>query len=146
VAAAEKALALSPNDADILAHSGFVLVVHGRAEEGLALVQRAFRRNPFPPDWYLGDLGISLLFTNRVKEALPVLRQCIERLPDFVYCHYALTVAYVEAGKLAQATAQAREAMRLTPKSTAEDNAWVRYLGDRERARVVEALRRAGLK
>jgi hypothetical protein len=37
--------------------------------------------------------------------------------------------------------------VRLNPKSTAEDNAYVRAIGVREeRARVVEALRRAGLK
>jgi adenylate cyclase len=147
VAAAEKALALSPNDADILSFSGAILALHGRAEEGVALAQRALRRNPFPPAWYFSCLGASLLFANRVAEALPVLRQCVERLPDFVDCRCGLTMAYVKAGKLAQATAQAREFVRINPKSTAEDNVCVRAIGvPEQRARAVEALRRAGLK
>jgi adenylate cyclase len=147
LAAVEKGLALSPNDADILAFNGFMLAVTGRAEEGLALVQRALRRNPFPPDWYLDMLGTSLLFANRVAEALPVFRQCVERVPDHIDCHCRLTVAYTWAGKLAQATAQAREVVRINPKSTAEDNICVRNMGvPEQRARAVEALRRAGLK
>jgi adenylate cyclase len=146
VAAEEKALALSPNQADIVVFNGFLLALNGRAEKGVALVQRAWRLNPFPPDWYFDMLGTSLLFVNRVAEALPVFRQCVERMPDMLFCHCRLTVAYVWAGQVAQATAQAREVVRLTPKSTAEDNVCVRQTGDREqRARAIEALRRAGL-
>jgi hypothetical protein len=63
-----------------------------------------------------------------------------------LFCHIGLTVAYVETGKLAQATAQARELVRINPKITAEDSGYVPTIGVREqRARVVEALRRAGL-
>jgi adenylate cyclase len=147
VAAAEKALALSPSQADILAWSGFVLALNGRGEEGVPLVQRAFRRNPFAPDWYFDVLGESLVLSHRVEEALPVLQKCVERLPDLWVCHLNLAVAYVESGKLEEATAEAREVSRLNPKVTAEDNPWVRAIGvPDERSRVVEALRRAGLK
>jgi tetratricopeptide (TPR) repeat protein len=143
----EKALALSPNQADILAHGGLILALHGRAEEGLARVQRAWRLNPFPAVWYFDMLGTGLLFANRVTEALPVFRQCVERVPDHIYCQCRLTLAYVEAGKVEQATAQSREVVRLNPKSTAEDNVCVRHIGvPEQRARAIEALRRAGLK
>lgn len=147
VAAADKALALNPNQADILGWCGFVLAVNGRAEEAASLVQRALRRNPFPPDWYFNALGASLLFSYRVEEALSAYRKCVDRLPDLLPGQLGLTVAYVVAGKPEQATAQVRQALRINPKITAEDNSWVRGIGGlEERASAIEALRQAGLK
>ena len=121
--------------------------MNGRAEEAASLVQRALRRNPFPPDWYFNALGASLLFSHRVEEALSAYRKCVDRLPDLLPGQLGLTVAYVVAGKPEQATAQVRQALRINPKITAEDNSWVRGIGGlEERASAIEALRQAGLK
>jgi adenylate cyclase len=147
VAAAERAIALSPNQADTLVVSGWTFSENARAGEAIALVERALRLNPIPPDWYFGALGDSFLFANRVDDALAVHRKCVERLPDFIWCQLGLTVDYVETGKLAQATIHAKEAVRINPKITAEDNTYVRSIGNpKERSRVVMALRQAGLK
>jgi len=147
VAAADKALALGPNQADTLLLSGWVFAQNGRANEAVSLVERAFRLNPFPYDYYYGALGDSLLFANRVEEALPAQRKCVERLPDFLFCRLGLTATYVAAGNLEQARVHAKEALRINPKITAEDNTYVRGIGiPEERARFVEAFRRAGLK
>ena len=73
--------------------------------------------------------------------------KCVDCLPDHLPCQIGLTVAYVATGKLEQAAAQAREALRINPNITAEDNSWVRGIGSQEeRARAIEALPRAGLK
>jgi adenylate cyclase len=145
-AAAEKALALSPNHADTLALSGWVFALNGRAEQAVSLAERALRRNPFPPEWYFGGLGDSLLFANRAEEALAAHRKCVDRIPDFIWCQLGLTVDYVEAGKLEQAAAQARELVRINPNITAQDNTYVRSIGvPADRRRVIEALRKAGL-
>jgi adenylate cyclase len=147
VAAADKALALNPNQADILAWSAFVLAVNGRAAEAVSLVERALRRNPFSPDWYFNALGVSLLFSHRPKEALSAYRKCVDRVPDYLPWQLGLTVAYVGAGKIEQAKAQAREVLRINPKITAQDSYWVRAIASQEeRASVIDALRRAGLK
>ena len=103
--------------------------------------------NPIPSDWYFSALGDSLLFANRAEEALSAHRKCVERVPDLIWCQFGLTVDYVETGKLAQAAAQAKEALRINPKMTAEDNTYVRSIGiPKDRARIVKALREAGLK
>ena len=67
IAAAERAIALSPNQADILVLSGFTFLSNGRANEAITLMERALRLNPFPPNWYFGALGDSLLLANRVE-------------------------------------------------------------------------------
>ena len=147
IAAAERAIALSPNQADILVLSGFTFLSNGRANEAITLMERALRLNPFPPNWYFGALGDSLLLANRVEEALPAQRKCVELAPDYLWCQLGLTATYAEAGKLEQASAQAKEALRLNPKITAEDNTYVRSIGiPKDRARIAMALRRAGLK
>ena len=71
----------------------------------------------------------------------------MELAPDYLWCQLGLTATYAEAGKLEQATAQAKEALRINPKITAEDNTYVRSIGiPKDRARIAMALRRAGLK
>ena len=147
IAAAERAIALSPNQADILVLSGWTFASNGRANEAITLMERAIRLNPFPPNWYFGGLGDSLLLANRVEEALPFQRKCVEQAPDFLWCQLGLTATYTEAGNLEQATAQAKEALRINPKITAEDNTYVRSIGNpKDRARITIALRKAGLK
>jgi tetratricopeptide (TPR) repeat protein len=77
MAATDKSLALSPNQADVLAVGGWNIAANGRAAEAVPLVQRAFRLNPIPPDWYYGGLADSLLFANRADEALPLHAWCL---------------------------------------------------------------------
>jgi hypothetical protein len=54
---AEKALKVSPNDANVLAASAYVLAYSGRADEAVVLMQRAMRLNPFPPPLVLRRIG-----------------------------------------------------------------------------------------
>lgn len=147
VTAAEKAITLSPNDANTLALSGWVLALTGRAAESKPLVERALRLDPLPPGWYYGAMGDSLLFANHVDEAVQSHRKCVQLVPDFIWCELGLTVDYVESGKLDEAHVQAKEAIRINSHITAEDNTYTRSIGVREdRARVVAALHRPGLK
>jgi adenylate cyclase len=147
LAEAEKALAVSPNDANVLALSAYVLAYSRRAEEAYVLMRRAMRLDPYPPPWYYGGLGDSLLFAKRVEEATPAHRQCVELIPDFIWCQLGLTVDYVLVGKTDAASAQAKEALKINPKITAADNTYVRAIADpAQRAEIVAALRRAGLK
>ena len=147
LAEAEKALAASPNDANVLALGAYVLAPSGRANEAYVLMQRAFRLDPFPPPRYYGALGDSLLFAKRIEEAIPAHRQCVELTPDFIWCRLGLTVDYALVEKIDQAAAQAKEALRINPKITAADNTYVRSIADpAQRASTVAALRRAGLK
>lgn len=55
--AAERAIILNPNGADAYAELGFVLIMSGKAEEGIKVIEKALRLNPIPPAEYLNYLG-----------------------------------------------------------------------------------------
>ena len=144
---AEQALSVSPNQAGVLALSAFAFAPVGRAEEAISLAERAIRLNPFPPGWYFGALGDSLLYARRVEDAVIALRKCVEQLPNLIYCQLGLTIAYIELGELEQATTQAEQALSIDPNITAENNVYMWSAGlPEDRIRIVQALRQAGLK
>jgi adenylate cyclase len=147
VAEVDKALAVSPNDAHVIAYSAWALATSGPADEAVALMQRAMRLDPFPPPWYYGASGDSLLFAGRFQDAIPEHHKCVELAPDLIWCQLGLSVDYVLGGNADQAAVQAKEAMRINPKITAADNTYVRSIADpAQRAEIVAALHRAGLK
>ena len=59
----EQSLKLNPGDANGMAYYGSVLTAAGRAEEGLDLIRRAMRLDPYHPDYYWGSLASSLFYT-----------------------------------------------------------------------------------
>jgi len=68
----ERALALNPNDTEVMALVGLSFAYLGRAEEGVALCRKAIRLNPFHPEWYVGSLAFALFFARRIEEALEI--------------------------------------------------------------------------
>jgi tetratricopeptide (TPR) repeat protein len=146
VVATERALALSPNQAEILIGSAWVFAQNGRAREAVSLAETALRLNPYRPAWCFSALGDSLLFAKRFAEALPAQHRCVEQGPDNVWCRLGLALTYIELGMPEEASIHVGEATRVNPKLSAADNAYVRSIGDpAERAWAIESLRRAGL-
>lgn len=147
VAEARKALAVSPNDAQSIAYSAWALATSGHAPEAVDSMQRAMRLDPIPPSWYYGALGDSFLFSQRLQEALPAHRKCVELTHDLIWCQLGLAVDEVLAGDVSGAAVHAREALKINPSITATDNTYVRSIADpTQRKRIIEALYRAGLK
>jgi tetratricopeptide (TPR) repeat protein len=143
--ACESAAELAPNSAEALVLVGWGYAQLGRPEEALALTQRAQRLNPYPPDWWYGAIGDALLFMNRQEEAIVEYKKSVIGVPDFIWSHFGLTVAYVETGRLPEAQAQAKAILKINPTVTAEKNTYVRSIRLADRPRIITALRRAGL-
>jgi tetratricopeptide (TPR) repeat protein len=55
-----RALELNPYDSDTIAQMGYLLVLRGRVDEGIAWMDRAVRLNPLHPDWYHFDRSMAL--------------------------------------------------------------------------------------
>ena len=96
----ERALALNPNDADLLSEMVELLVRVGRAEDAVVQVKSAMRINPHYPDWYLWNLGWAQYFAGRYAEALAALNQ-MSNTPYGVRRH--LAVVLVRLGRIEEA-------------------------------------------
>ena len=66
----ERALALNPNDADVLAHAATCRAYLGDGSSGVDLAARATRLNPVSGDWYIGPMALSLFVLGRYEESI----------------------------------------------------------------------------
>lgn len=139
----ERALALNPNDARIVAQRGELLTWLGRAEEAVPWLEKALRLDPNGADRRAFTLGRILFAARRYSEAIAALRRsAAEPHLQQVYlaaCHAAL-------GDLAAAQAAAAAARRLSPDFSGQRYAAsLPFRDDADRAHLAEALQQAGL-
>lgn len=66
----DRALALNPSDADVLAHGALCRAYLGDGSSGLALADKATRLNPVTGDWYVSPMALSLLVLGRYEESI----------------------------------------------------------------------------
>jgi adenylate cyclase len=147
IAELKKAIALSPNDADLLVGLGYILNWAGRPEEAIGLVKKAMRLNPRYPAFYLWELGHAYFITGRYEEAIETLKRVLDRNPDFMPAHAFLAASYSEIGREKEARAEAAEIESLNPQASLE--ALRRRLPYKDQAvleRLLDSLRMAGLK
>lgn len=147
LAAAERAVALDPNDGHNYVVLVQVLSYTGQPEKAIALVKKAMRLNPQYPDWYVLVLGWSDALLERYEEAIAALQSILTRNPDHLFAHLRLAAVYSESGREEEARAEAAEVLRIDPEFSLE---WLRQrLPFQEPAaldRHLAALRKAGLK
>jgi TolB-like protein/Tfp pilus assembly protein PilF len=78
----ERALALAPGDAEVLAGSGAFAVYMGRFDVGLAAVRHAVALDPINPQRHEA-LGEALFWTRRYQEAVAAFGEVTSLEPDF---------------------------------------------------------------
>ena len=147
IAEDERAVALNPNGADAHAHLGKTLNYVGRPEEAIALLKKAIRLNPIPPNWYLFTLGDGYRLAGQYEEAIPVYKRVLHLNPDDILTHTGLAATYSLLGREEQARAEASEVLRIEPKFSLEY--FVKTLPFKNQAdteRLIDSLRKAGLK
>jgi tetratricopeptide (TPR) repeat protein len=111
----KKALEISPDLADAQNNLGRVLSAKGQLEEATAQFEKAVSINPNLAEAQ-NNLGVALLSMRKLEQAQPHFEKAIEINPGFVEAHcYLGTVLYYSQGKVHEALAQWREALRLKP-------------------------------
>jgi DNA-binding winged helix-turn-helix (wHTH) protein/tetratricopeptide (TPR) repeat protein len=123
---------------EVLAHAGF-------AQEAAGVVRRALALDPHCPPTTRSLLGRALLLTGDPEAALPELRWCAARLPDYVPCFQSIIVAAIETGRSDEAARACKEAARLQPHWLPKNQTgtwFFRY--DRDAERFLSAFRAAG--
>jgi TolB-like protein/tetratricopeptide (TPR) repeat protein len=89
----DRAIALNPNDADVLAHAALCRAYLGEPEAGAALATKAIRLNPRHPDWYLACAAVPLFLLGRYGDAAALVARAPRAtvdLPAYLAASYAL--------------------------------------------------------
>jgi len=110
-----KALALNPNDADVLVVASYIEAALGDPETSLRSLQMAMDRNPTNPRWYHWAAGVTLATLGRYKEAL---KEYDQYGPPHADIFKLRAIALVQLGRLEEARAQVGALLALRPDMT----------------------------
>jgi adenylate cyclase len=143
IAEFERALTLNSNFVDPrFAH---VLANAGEPARAVEMLHAQRRFDPFRAI-NLGYLGHAYYLLKRYADALPPLRECSSRQPNFQIYHLWLAATYAQLGQRAEAEVEAAEVLRMCPEFTIakwKPIAVCRNPADAEH--TFDGLRKAGL-
>jgi adenylate cyclase len=139
----QRAVALNPNDADVLSDYGWALAYFGKADQGVEAGKKAMRLNPYYPGWYSWNLGLDYYAAHRYEEAAATLEAFHEHN---VQSRLFLAASYAQLGRSAEAKQQVAEALKLVAGYTIERAASMEmYRNPADLEHYVDGLRKAGL-
>jgi adenylate cyclase len=108
----QKAISLSPNNADLLAEHGWSISKIGKADDGVKSIKQAMRLNPVHPDWYSQGLIFALYSAKRYEEVVEAAEKInVRHLPTFL----ELAGSYAQLGRKDEAEEAALNALKLQP-------------------------------
>lgn len=110
LAAAERALALSPNLVEALAAKGRVLIGLGRLEEAVAILERGLVRAPEPLE-VLPYYARALMRMERFEDAAAAYERICDLDPEYIWPAMFLETCYKAAGRPEKAQQALREAL-----------------------------------
>lgn len=109
----ERAIALNPNHADLMADwGGFVLPKLGRGDEGISILKQAMRLSPFHADWYDQGLVLASFYAQRYEDAVSAFGK-VEY--PFLPMRFVYLASLAHAGRSAEATAATAAIRELRP-------------------------------
>jgi TolB-like protein/Tfp pilus assembly protein PilF len=116
----ENAIMKNPNSAELCFQLGEVLAGAGRAKEGIVLIERAIRLNPFRY-YYLSVLSESYFLLQQYDNGLQIAEQLLDRGKKeghermIISGHFSSAINLVELGQIEQAQAHMKEVLKLKP-------------------------------
>lgn len=142
----ERAIKLSPNDAEAYAYFAQLLNWVGDAERSLEMTKESVRFDPLLPPNCAMHWGEALYQLNRFDEAIEKLRDCIDRAPAFFVAHLVLAALYGELGRTEEAASEMEILRQLLPGDRLRIS-WERlpWRSEKSRSRVYDGLRQAGM-
>jgi TolB-like protein/class 3 adenylate cyclase/Tfp pilus assembly protein PilF len=145
VSGLDQALELNPNQADVLAHSIFLLKKAGQPERALDLVERAVRLNPHHPDWYYGALREAYFYNRRFEDAIAATKKRL--IPSPLEDPQVRAMSYAQLGREQEAAQEARVLLEAYPDYSAEKflSGTGTYARETERDLFLDSIEKAGL-
>jgi len=140
----DQALALNPNDTELLGQIGQLKGLAGLTQEGRALLEQALARNPGHSGFYRGVLAITAYMQGDYKAALHEIEQTdMRRLPLF---HAVAAIIYAQNGMLDRGRAELDLFEEMAPGFL--PNLWAeldkRNIPPDAQMRIVEGLEKLG--
>jgi adenylate cyclase len=146
IAESERAVSLDPNSAENIMRLGMVLNWVGRAEEAIPYLQSAIRLNPLPPAQYFIQLAVSYRDSGQYEKAIETSKKALQREPNTQFPYIHMAVSYIRLGQEKEARAAAAGILRINAKFSLERYAKILPFPQPIADRIVEDLRKAGLK
>ncbi|MFN0041581.1 MAG: adenylate/guanylate cyclase domain-containing protein [Alphaproteobacteria bacterium] len=147
MAMAERAIAASPNDPNILLFAQTPIYRGGNPARSIEIQLAAMKLDPnFAPFWE-NSLSGAYFYNGQYGEALAAARRCVASIPNNTLCNIHLVAALSAAGSLDEARLAGVTLLKLNPGFTISED-YLRYSTNADRAAVTrfrDALRRAGL-
>jgi TolB-like protein len=145
IAAAKRALALNPNDAESCARLGEILNLAGRPQDALGLIEKAMRLNPHYPVLYLFFLGHTYYLMERYEEAITALQRAVTLYPSLP--RHCLAASYSAVGREEEARAAVVGFRHSQPHISLEFlQQMIPYKDPAVLERLLAMLRKAGLR
>jgi len=145
---AEQSIALDPNDANGYLAKTYTLVYAGRPKEAFGFIQKAMRLNPQYPAYYLFVLGLAHFGMDQFEEAATSFERAIKRNPENYVPLIPLAAAYAHLNRKQDAIDTIEKLRKVLPMVTISFvracPLW-RYKNPRDKKRLLDGLRKAGL-
>jgi adenylate cyclase len=134
----------NPNDTAHYAERGWVLVLTGRWDQAIDVLETGLRDDPNPTPNTFSNLAMAHYFQGHHDAAIVTLESAVGRHPQHVPLHIALAAAYSAAGRTDDATRTATAVRRLNPFFETDEYGYA-FRDPVDRERIREDLRKAGL-
>jgi adenylate cyclase len=146
VAALERAVALSPNSAHVLAGSGWVETYSGNPARAVEQFHRAIRLSPLDPEKgsFLNGLALAHFVREEYGESLSFSLSGIQHKPRLATPYRFATVALSCMGRLEEAREMGQRLLTVAPNFTIGGQI-IPLRDERVARRFADALRQAGL-
>ena len=141
-----RAHAAYPNDADVMDRLGVTYVFQGRPREGLNLLRRVLKVDPFHRRQIHALTARAHVMLKDYDNAAEPLRLCHAETATYRVCYEVAAVYYVETGQIEKAREAVATLRRLDPSftlATAPDQLPFKHKADQDRFLV--AFRKAGM-
>ena len=143
---AEKVIAVNPNDADGYAPLGRILTGVGSPGRGEEEIEKALRRNPSPPIWYLFGLGHARFLAQDYQGAIIAFRRGVQTNPSCLPNRYYLAASYAEAGDAAKAEFELGQGALRSVMPSVLAGELTPYRNPDDLNHFLDALRKAGVR
>ena len=115
VADTNKAAAMAPNHAIVIASSAAVLTKCGLPELGIQRIRKAMRLCPVFPPWFYVHWGQTCRVLGKIDESIEAYQKMLQQDPDQLEGHIGLAGIFSESRDMTKAKDHANEILRIDP-------------------------------